>query len=627
MLAFVLAFVLAFAAATGTAARSERLASLTLRSPRFSRLVELLEHGDPPPRVVPKLAPPVRSRLETAVFDVAALARNGHVPLKVTFAKGAAPRALPGLQVRTSTARSAASGRTTATASYDARRPLPPSLATSLRGVSRISLAQAAPQVAPAYQLHTLTINVTTRKGKPIPGADVFLFDADDARLLGTFGGVIDGPSKSCVPTGNYIVLVDDFSHVVLRQVSVTDDAVADLSMAAATVKPKITAITGPSRVESALARPGVDADDDRLGRSNFGLVRILPKVSPLTHVVTGPAPVPKSPILGARGVPSRSPSHGGQVKTPAGIEEQGGGRRAGAGEGIPHRLAYRCPPPRTQRHRRPTATQPGRRGRGLRPAGWPLSPVDQFLFVEGCRRPPAELVVHASYLGRQEALLGHEHRCTDRFGHFTELDQVAESASPSRAGAVLAERGWRPWPVRSGNWSASRLWLCVHPSPLHRCLAILAQRGTGPSRSGRHGQWALFRGQQQAEPRRPLLPAERDGEGRSADAAEASPDSPDRERRSPRWPGTPCRFKVPRSEQRDGAAAARGVRTEDEPPRSPPPAASPARCAPRRRARRPRARRESRGQVVRRRPPLSLTRTDRHVPVTAPTRRPARRA
>ena len=64
------------------------------------------------------------------------------------------------------------------------------------------------------------------------------MFNADDARLFGAFGGIFDGQWKVSVPTGNYLVLVSDFRHVVLKQVSVTDDATTDLSMAEATVKP-----------------------------------------------------------------------------------------------------------------------------------------------------------------------------------------------------------------------------------------------------------------------------------------------------------------------------------------------------------------------------------------------------
>ena len=107
-------------------AMGRTIASLTPRSPHYGRPVHFVNTGTHT-WVVPKLAPAARTRLDPSLFDVAALAHATRVPLKVTFAKGTAPRSLPGLQVRTSSARSTAGGRSTVTASYDARRPLPAS--------------------------------------------------------------------------------------------------------------------------------------------------------------------------------------------------------------------------------------------------------------------------------------------------------------------------------------------------------------------------------------------------------------------------------------------------------------------------------------------------------------------
>jgi len=182
-------------------------ASLTPRSPHFGGPVEHVAAGTHT-WVVPKLAPSVRSRLDPSLFDVSALAaRSGRVPLTVTFAPGTRARDLPGLDVRTTTARTSRSGRTTVTASYDAHRPLPARFATSFAGVSRISVRGAAtsPRRDAAYQLHTLTINGTNAKGAPLAQADVFVMNLDDARLFGAFGGIVDGQWKVSVPEGTYL--------------------------------------------------------------------------------------------------------------------------------------------------------------------------------------------------------------------------------------------------------------------------------------------------------------------------------------------------------------------------------------------------------------------------------------
>ena len=59
------------------------------------------------------------------------------------------------------------SGRTTATASYDASRPLPARLASSLSGVSSIAWRRHERDrpARPAYELHTLTLDATNAKG------------------------------------------------------------------------------------------------------------------------------------------------------------------------------------------------------------------------------------------------------------------------------------------------------------------------------------------------------------------------------------------------------------------------------------------------------------------------------
>lgn len=523
-------------------AAGRTLASLTLRSPHYGRPVEFLNTGTHT-WVVPKLAPSVRSRFDTSVFDVAALARHGRVPLKVTFAKGAAPRALPGLQVRTSAARSATGGRTTATASYDARRPLPASLATSLRGVSRISLAQAAPQVAPAYQLHTMTINVTNRKGKPIPGADVFVFNADDARLLGAFGGVIDGQWKVSVPTGNYLVLVSDFSHVVLRQVSVTDDAVAALSMAAATVKPKMTAMADLSKLNPSLDVIGTD--EAGYGGFDFGWSGIFPKVSPLTHVVTGQLHTEVANMWSAKGYQPFT-FHGGQVKIHP-IKRVVAAKQVV--KGIPHRLTFRY-------HRKDFADVAIKHyATGPKQSAFDswvaLSPVDQFLFVEGFPsvRPS---VIHASFLGSKKLFWDSSTSVSDDFRSFTELDQVAKYHRRQQAQVPFFRGPVTPVADRGGNseHASDFCRLCVTHGQLHGALAMFASAGTDQAGFDDHGQWALFRGHRQVDHGAGFIqPNVRGVKSGQRMRLEATTTPPDKKYLLSRNVSDSFRFKVPRGD------------------------------------------------------------------------------
>jgi hypothetical protein len=263
-------------------------ASLTPGSPDYGRPVEYADTGAQT-WLVPKLAPSVRATLDNSVFDVSALAAHaGRVPLTVTFARGTAPHRLPGLHVRTATAQKATAGRTAVTASYDARRPLPASLGRSLTGVSRIALrGVSSVSRAPGYDLHTLTINATTAAGKPLPGADLFLMNMDDARLMGGFGAISDGQWKVSVPDGHYLVITSDFRHVVVDQpVMAGADTSTDVTMADATVRPTSSY---PGKMTLGPSLDLIGTDTAKMGGIDYGFSGgRLPKVNPVPTVAAG---------------------------------------------------------------------------------------------------------------------------------------------------------------------------------------------------------------------------------------------------------------------------------------------------------------------------------------------------
>jgi hypothetical protein len=462
-------------------------ASLTPRSPHYGHRIEFLDAGSHT-YVVPKLPSSVRSRLDNSLFDVAALARAGRVRLNVTFARGTAPRSLPGLQVRTSSARSSADGRTSARAAYDARRPLPASFASSLRGVSRISVAGAAAQADPAYELHTLTINGETAKGKPIPGSDVFVFYADDARLFGTFGGIVDGQWKVSVPTGNYLIIVSDFSHVVLHQVSVTDDTVTDLSMGDATVKPRMTAMTGLKQLSPSLDLIG--SDEAGAGGFDFGWIGFFPKVAPLPDLTTGSLHTEVANLWTSKGYKPVT-FHDGEVQVHP-IKRVVAAKQVE--RGIPRDLTFRY-------HRHDFADVAIKHyATGPRQTSFDswvgISPIDTFFFVEGFPsvRPG---VTHASFLARKSLAWNSSTAVSDDFRSFTELDQTARyhrgqhATVPFFRGPVapVADRGGE-----SGHVSY-RCQLCVIKGQLGGSLAMFASAGTDQFGIDDHGRFAVFRG------------------------------------------------------------------------------------------------------------------------------------
>jgi len=469
-------------------AAGRTLASLTPRSPHYGHPVEFVNTGTHT-WVVPKLAPSVRSRFDTSVFDVAALARSGRVPLKVTFARGAAPRSLPGLHMRTSSARSATGGRITAIASYDARRPLPASLASALRGVSRISVAGTPLQPA-SYTLHTLTINGVTAANKPIPGSDVFVFNADDSRLFTAFGGIFDGQWKVSVPSGHYFVVVSDFRHVVVTQVTVADvDTDADVSLADATVKPRMTGPPGLSTLSPSLDILG--HDDPGHGFFDFGWSGSFPKVSPVAQPTAGKLYTEVADMWSAKGYEPIT-FHGTHV-TIHPIKKVAVAKELRTG--IPRRLTFHYHPGdfATVENQHYALGSKKQTGAG---SWFGLSKVDFGAFVESF--PVAQPgVVHARFLGSRQISWDSSAAPSDDFRSFSQVDQTARY----HRGQHAQVRFWRApvTPVADhGDESPRtgfRCTMCVDHGDLRGFLSMTTAAGTRQFGVTDHGAWQLFRG------------------------------------------------------------------------------------------------------------------------------------
>jgi hypothetical protein len=477
-------------------------ASLTPHSRHYGRPVEFV-NTETHTWVVPRLAPSVRARFDPSVFDVAALARSGRVRLNVTFDRGATVRALPGLDVRTATAREGNRGRTTVAASYDAHRPLPASLVSSLRGVRRVTVAGASAaspaSTAPsagssAYQLHTLTINGTTATGRPIPGADVFVLNADDGRLFGAFGGIVKGQWKVSVPSGNYLVVTSDFRHVVVKQIAVGNtDAVLSLSMADATVKPRMTV---PSRLST--LSPSLDilgSDEARTNFFDFGWAGIFPRVSPLSHVVAGSIHTEVGDLWSRKGYRPYTFSghhlHVHPIKTVVAAKE--------VGAGIPRNLTF---------HYRKgdfakVAIQHFATGpRQTSVDSWfGVSRFDFGAFVETFPsvRPG---VVHGRFLGGRAITWDSSTSVTDDFRSFSELDQVRRYHRGERARVPFFRGPVTPVSDRGGEASRTGFGclLCVHDGQLLGNLSMFSSAGADQFGITDHGRYELFRGRRPIE-------------------------------------------------------------------------------------------------------------------------------
>ena len=465
-------------------------ASLTPGSPHYGRPVEHVAAGTHT-WVVPKLAASVRSRLDPSLFDVSALAaRSGRVPLTVTFAPGTSARNLPGIDVHATTARRTAGGRTAVTASYDAGRPLPARLATSLAGVSRIAVRGAtdgAAQLGPAYELHTLTINGTNAKGAPLPGSDVFVMNLDDARLFGAFGGIVDGQWKVSVPTGNYLIIADDFNRTVVSTTSVTGDTTASLTMADATVK---TSMTLPGYKNLSPSMDIIASDASHHGGVDFGYGGFRPRINPLPALPVGDLTTELGNLWTAKGYEPYS--FDGNTVTTHPIKQVVAAKEVV--DGIPRHLTFHYRPADfakvTIQH---YATGPKEKAFD----GWyGWSPNDEFAFVDTYPsvRPG---VIHAMFEAGKDLSWASYTSVNASFRSFTQLSNQTtyrrgqHASIPFFRGPVtpVVDRGHE-----SGGTGAACA-LCVTNGVLHGFQSMMTSAGTSQVGFTDQGKWQLYAG------------------------------------------------------------------------------------------------------------------------------------
>ncbi|MGA8246994.1 MAG: S8 family serine peptidase, partial [Nocardioides sp.] len=465
-------------------------ASLTPGSPHYGRPVEFADTGAQS-WLVPKLARSVRAKLDNSVFDVSALAsRRRRVPLTVTFARGTIPHSLPGIHVRTATAHKAGHGRTATTASYDARRPLPAALTRSLSGVSRIALRGVrSVSVQSGYDLHTLTIDATNTKGAPLPGADVFILNMDDGRLMGGFGAISDGQWKVSVPDGHYLVIASDFRHLVVDQpVMAGSDTSTMLSMADATVRPS-SSYPGKKSLGASLDLIGTDQAQQSgidYGFSGTG----LPKINPVSTVAAGSLVTEVGNQWTKKGYqPYAFHGHGTTarpIRTVALAKE--------VRSGVPAKLSFTYGPSDfakvVQSHDstgRPTGSLDGW-------FGW--SSHDDFAFIEllPTVRPG---VIHAAFQGTPAITWDTLTTTSRSFRNFGQLDErhVYRRGQKSRVSffrapvTPVADKG-----SESGG-TGPGCSLCIHGGDLRGLLSMLSGAGTTQFGFAGNSAWQLAKG------------------------------------------------------------------------------------------------------------------------------------
>ena len=507
-----------------TDAAGRTTAALTPDSPHAGRPIEYVDAGSHT-WVVPKLAPAVRAQFDPSVFDVRAL--TGRVPLTVTFADGTPARDLPGLDVRTSSARREPGGRTTATASYDAGRPLPARLRSALTGVASIAItgsatgsATGAAQPAGAYELHTLTINATDAQGLPLPWADVFVLNTDDGRLFGAFGTIVDGQWKVSVPDGNYAILGDDFRRLHLSSATVVGDTTTSFSMSESTLKPAMT-LAGYKTLQ-----PQIDLlVGDAAGHvtADLGVGGFLPRVNPVAGLASGTLHAELSNLWTVKSY--RPYSYDGTTQTFHPMTQVAAVKKVL--DGIPHRLTFDFRP-RDFAHVDIKHYATGPKTNAL--DGWiGFTPLDRFGFTElfTTARPG---VVHALFQGGQNLTWDSSSTVDETFRNFSEIDDLSSFRRGEHAVIPFFRGPVTPVADTGGALGTSVYCsLCVDNGVLHGFMSMLSSAGTQQRGFDDHGTWALFHGRDRLQRGRlairPSLDGVTPGERLTLTAATTPPD------------------------------------------------------------------------------------------------------
>jgi hypothetical protein len=293
------------------------------------------------------------------------------------------------------------------------------------------------------------------------------------------------------VPSGAYFVVVSDFRHVVIKQVTLGDvDAVADMSMADASVKPAMSAPKG-SRLASISPAFDILGSDDA-GHGFFGVSwsGIFPKVSPLTRLTAGTLHSQVADTWTTKGYEPVT-FHGHHVRFHP-IR-----RIAGAKEvrrGIPRNLTFHY---RDRDFARVAIKHYATGPRQTSVDSWfGWTPIDAGAFVDvfPSVRPG---VVHAMFLARKKLRWDSSTAVTDDFRSLTQLDQIERYHRGQRAVVPFFRGPVTPVADRGGE---SRLVgfgcrLCVHDGFLGGVLSMFSGASSTQMGITDHGSFALFRG------------------------------------------------------------------------------------------------------------------------------------
>ena len=146
----------------------------------------------------------VGRQLDPSLFDVATIAATSGgeaTPVTVTYASTTSPSAVPGVEIRSRSGRSATGVVTAASSAALARALRTTPAATVYAGVSRV--AAAAPTAAPAYPMHTVRFGCLDMRGERTE-CTVIATNVEEVARGSAFASTYKREARASLPSGHY---------------------------------------------------------------------------------------------------------------------------------------------------------------------------------------------------------------------------------------------------------------------------------------------------------------------------------------------------------------------------------------------------------------------------------------
>lgn len=265
--------------------------------------------------IVPDVAKNYLGRyLDRSMFELETLrsqARSGRIPVRLGYTGDSAPH-LPGVTID-----SASHGRAEGHLSFASAKKFGAALARQAIADSRAGWPVRSPlfgnatsmapvgdtsggQVNPHFQMNTVVFDVTDHKGRPLSYGQGGIMNADDARKYNGAFQVVDGVGRLSVPTGHYILELEETnfapdgvesSWLVTKVDVVVDKNMTTVKLDARDANATLPKVVTPKRARTQHIDVAIDGYSDDPAHGGFTIFRSATPPQSKLHLTPTPNP------------------------------------------------------------------------------------------------------------------------------------------------------------------------------------------------------------------------------------------------------------------------------------------------------------------------------------------------